>query len=157
MEHTEPLETVFSSFEGKQEELIPILQQVQGKLGYVPEEAMREVARFTGVPESSVYAVATFYTQFRLTPIGRTHVKVCQGTSCHVQGGPRILEAVEEQLGIKPGEATPDREFSLETVGCVGACGQSPCMMVNNDVQAQLTPERVTERFGKAAKHDGES
>jgi len=157
MDKCRPLEAVFSSFEGRDDELIPVLQQVQAELGYLPEEAMREVARFTGVPESTVYAVATFYTQFRFTPIGRTHVMVCRGTACHVRGAPRILEETEKQLGIKAGETTADLEYSLETVACIGACGLSPCLMTNKTVQAQMTPKKVAEAFGKAARHDGPS
>ena len=149
MENCECLDAVFASFEGKRDELIPILQQVQEKFGYLPEDAMLAVARFTGVPESSVYAVATFYAQFRFTPIGRTHVTVCRGTSCHVRGAPRILEAIQKQLGIKEGETTPDLEYSLETVACIGACGLSPCIMTNKKVEAKLTPKKVAELFPK--------
>lgn len=154
---TERLEAVFTPFEGKRDELIPILQEVQRALGYLPEEALLEIARFTGVPESQIYAVATFYAQFRFTPIGKRHVMVCRGTSCHVRGAPRILEAVERQLGIKEGETTADLEYSLETVACIGACGLSPCIMTNNKVEAKMTPKKVAEHFGKAADDDGES
>jgi NADH-quinone oxidoreductase subunit E len=154
---TERLEAVFAPFEGKRDELIPVLQEVQRELGYLPDEAMLEIAKFTGVPESQVYAVATFYAQFRFTPIGKTHVMVCRGTSCHVRGAPRILEAIEKQLGIKEGETTADLEYSLETVACIGACGLSPCIMTNNKVEAKMTPKKVAEYFGKAADDDGES
>jgi NADH-quinone oxidoreductase subunit E len=151
----ERLEGVFCAFEGRRDELIPILQAVQQEFGYLPEEAMLEIAEFTGVPESRVYAVATFYAQFRFTPIGRKHVMVCRGTSCHVRGAPRILEAIEKQLGIKEGETTPDLEYSLETVACIGACGLSPCIMTNKKVEAKMTPKKVREYFGKAADDDG--
>ncbi|HIQ19982.1 MAG TPA: NADH-quinone oxidoreductase subunit NuoE [Planctomycetes bacterium] len=152
MEDTRRLEAVFASFEGRQDELIAILQRVQAEFGYLPSEAMRRIARFVGVPESSVYAVATFYTQFRFTPIGRNHIMVCRGTSCHVRGAPRILEVLEKQLGIREGETTPDREYSLETVACIGACGLSPCIMVNKRVEARMSPRKVAQRFGKAAQ-----
>ncbi len=130
----ERLKAIFLSYDGKKDELIPILQQVQEEFGYLPEQAMLEIARFTGVPESRVYAVATFYTQFRFTPIGRNHVMVCRGTACHVRGAPRILEEIERQLGIKEGETTSDLEYSLETVACIGCCGLSPCIMTNKKV-----------------------
>jgi len=143
------LAPVFARFQGNREELIPLLQQVQEELGYLPDEAMLRIARFTRVPESAVYAVATFYAQFRFTPIGRTHVMVCRGTSCHVRGAPRILEAIEKQLGIKEGQTTPDREYSLETVACIGACGLSPCLMSNKKVEAKMTPKKVAEVFAK--------
>lgn len=151
------LEEIFASFEGRRDELIPILQEVQQQLGYLPEEAMLEIARFTGVAESHVYAVATFYAQFRFTPIGKKHVMVCRGTSCHVRGAPRILEAIEKRLGIKEGETTADLEYSLETVACIGACGLSPCIMTNNKVEAKMTPKKVAEHFAKAAHDDGKS
>ena len=146
------LSSIFSSYRGKREELIPILQDVQEEFGYLSEEAMLEVAQFTGVPESGVYAVATFYAQFRFTPIGRHHVAVCRGTACHVQGAPRILEAIEEQLGIKEGETTPDLEYSLETVACIGACGLSPCFTDNRKVEAKMTPKKVAKYFTKGDK-----
>jgi NADH-quinone oxidoreductase subunit E len=145
MENCECLEEIFSSYTGKGEELIPVLQDVQARLGYLPEDAMRAIARFTRVPESQVYAVATFYAQFRFTPIGRNHVMVCRGTACHVRGAPRILEKIEKELGIKEGETTEDLEYSLETVACIGACGLSPCITINKQVEAKMTPKRVTE------------
>ncbi len=143
------LDAIFSGFQGKQEELIPLLQRVQQQQGYLSPEAMSAIARFARVPPSAVYAVATFYAQFRFTPIGRRHVMVCRGTACHVRGAPRILEAVEKTLGIEEGQTTPDREYSLETVACIGACGLSPCVMVNKQVHAKLTPGKAAELFGK--------
>ena len=157
MGECECLDAIFSGFEGKAEELIPILQQVQEKFGYLPEDAMFEVARFIAVPESSVYAVATFYAQFRFTPIGRTHVVVCRGTACHVRGAPRILQALEKQLGIGAGETSDDLEYSLETVACIGACGLSPCITVNQKVEAKLTPKQVAKLFHDEADVEGES
>jgi len=148
----ECLEEVFSTYKGGEDELIPILQDVQARLGYLPEEAMQAIAAFTRVPESQVYAVATFYAQFRFTPIGKTHIMVCRGTSCHVRGAPRILEEIEKRLGIKEGETTEDLEYSLETVACIGACGLSPCIMTNKKVQAKMTPGKVAECFCKEAQ-----
>jgi len=145
----ERLKLLLSSYQGKEEELIPILQNVQEEFGCLSEENMLAISRFTRVPESRVYAVATFYAQFRFTPIGKNHVMVCRGTACHVRGAPRILEAIEKQLGIKEGETTPDMEYSLETVACIGACGLSPCIMINKKVKAKLTPKKIVELFKK--------
>ena len=145
----ENLTTVFSTFEGQPSELIPLLQAVQEELGYLSDESMLAIARFVGVPESQVYAVATFYAQFRFSPIGRNHIMVCRGTACHVRGAPRILEELERQLKIKEGETTDDLEYSLETVACIGACGLSPCIMANNKVHAKLTPKKVAKLFAK--------
>ena len=150
MEHCECLDEVLSRFEGRRDELIPILQGVQAAFGYLPEDAMFRIARFSRVPESGVYAVATFYAQFRFTPIGRNHIMVCRGTACHVRGASRILEALEDQLGIKEGETSEDLEYTLETVACIGACGLSPCIMANKKVEAKLTPKRVARLFRKA-------
>ncbi len=141
----ERLSSVLSSYEGKREELIPILQQVQEEFGYLSEEAMLDIARFARVPESSVYAIATFYAQFRFTPIGKKHVMVCRGTACYVRGAVRILEAVKSHLGIDEGETTEDMEYSLETVACIGACGLSPCIMINKKVEAKMTPKKIAE------------
>jgi NADH-quinone oxidoreductase subunit E len=150
----ERLHAILASHQGKQEELIPILQQIQSAFGYLPTELLLAVSRFTGVPESRVYGVATFYAQFRFTPIGRQHIMVCRGTSCHVRGAPRILAEIEKQLSIKEGETTPDLEYSLETVACIGACGLSPCIMVNKGVEAKMTPQKVTKLLRKGARND---
>ena len=155
MEKCQCLDAVLSSFEGKRDELIPILQRVQGEFGYLSTEAMLGIARFTGVPESGVYAVATFYAQFRFSPIGKNHVMVCRGTACHVRGAPRILEKIEKELGIKEGETTADLEYTLETVACIGACGLSPCITINKQVEAKMTPKRVTELV-RRARGDGD-
>lgn len=149
----ELLNNILALFRRESNELIPVLQRIQAELGYLPEQAMQAVAGYTGVPESRVYAVATFYAQFRFTPIGRKHVTVCRGTSCHVRGAPRILEEVEKRLGIKDGGTTEDLEYSLETVACIGACGLSPCIMINRNVKAKLTPKKVAALFELDGEH----
>ncbi len=148
------ISTIFSEFQGKQEEIIPILQRVQETYSYLPEYSMSEIARFTHVPESQVYGVATFYAQFRFTPRGKKHCMVCRGTACHVNGAPRILEEMEEALCIKEGETTEDLEYSLETVACIGACSLAPAMMVNDTVEAKLDPKKVRKLFNREVKND---
>ena len=140
----ERLEAIFSSYSGEASELIPILQQVQEELGYLPDDAMLEIARFVGAPEGRVYSVATFYTQFRFTPIGRNHVMVCRGTACHVKGAPRMLDELESQLGIREGETSTDMEFSLETVACIGACAIAPNIVINETTYGHLTTEKIS-------------
>ena len=140
----EHLKAIFSVYRGEPGELIPVLQHVQEELGYLPEEAITEIARFIGVSESRVFSVATFYAQFRFTPTGRNRVMVCRGTACHVRGGEKILAEMEKQLGIKEGETTPDMEFSLETVACIGACGLAPTMMINRNTYGHLTTEKIS-------------
>lgn len=130
---------ILPEFSPTRQSLIPILQRVQAELGYLPEEAMLAVAQYVGVPESNVFGVASFYAQFRFTPVGRKKVCVCRGTACHVRGAAALLEEAESLLGIKVGETTPDRQFTLETVACIGCCALSPCVTVNNEVHAKLT------------------
>lgn len=125
------------------EKLIPILQDVQGKLGYLPKDAMKMVAEAFAIPEVEVYEVATFYNQFRLNPPGKHQVKVCMGTACHMTGGNIIMESFERRLDIKEGETTPDREFSLERVACVGCCALAPVVVVDENVEAKVRPTRV--------------
>ena len=147
---------IFSTFSGTRVELVPLLQQVQEELGYLPEEAMFRIAEFTGTPESEVYSVATFYAQFRLTPQGRQRVMVCRGTACHVRGAPQVQEAVERRLGIADGETTEDLEYTLDTVACIGACGLAPCMMINKDVHGRLTSKSVLKVFETNGGEQGE-
>lgn len=141
----EALRDIFRERRGEKGELIELLQAVQGKLGYLPRSAMLEIARFTRVPESQVFGAASFYAQFRFTPVGRNMVMACRGTACHVRGGPRILQELESSLGVKAGGTTPDLEYTLETVACIGCCSLAPCAMVNKEVHASLTPTKVRE------------
>jgi len=140
----ERLSDILSSYQGREDELIPILQQIQQEFGYLPELAIKQIAKFLRLPEITVFGVATFYAQFKLVPTGRNIVKVCRGTACHVRGGARILREVEKRLGIKPGESSPDLEYSLETVACFGACALSPVMVRNNKVHGRMTTPKVT-------------
>jgi NADH-quinone oxidoreductase subunit E len=106
---------------------------------------MKKIARFLGLPESTVFGVGTFYAQFKLVPSGRNIIRVCRGTACHVRGGARILREVEKRLGIKPGESTPDLEYSLETVACIGACALAPTMVVNKETHGEMTTKKAAE------------
>ncbi|MDI6821669.1 MAG: NADH-quinone oxidoreductase subunit NuoE [Actinomycetota bacterium] len=150
----ELLRRILSSYKGRKRDLIPILQAVQANFGRLPEEAMLRIARFIGIPESEVYSVASFYTQFRLTPLGRKHVTACRGTACHIRGAPHILREIEKAIGIKEGEVTSDLEYSLETVACIGCCALAPCIRLNRDVYGEMTPEKVKELF--PASDEGE-
>jgi NADH-quinone oxidoreductase subunit E len=131
-------------YEGSPRELIPILQRVQEKYGYLPEQQMLEIARFTGVSESKVYGVASFYAQFRFTPVGETQITVCRGTACHVRGAQQILDELSRKLGVEEGETTPDLKYTLETAACLGCCALAPCIVVNKSVHGRLTPSKVT-------------
>jgi len=143
---------VLETFERRPETLIPLLQAVQEHLGYLPPEVLGTVARHARVPRSRVYGVASFYSQFRFNPVGRQRVAVCRGTACHVSGARMILEELERNLGIAEGQTTDDMEYSLETVACIGCCGLSPCLSVNDEVSAKLTPKKVRRQFRNAKK-----
>jgi NADH-quinone oxidoreductase subunit E len=149
---TASVDKILESFNGDKAELIPILQQVQQALGYLPEAAMLRIAGFVKEPESTVFGVATFYAQFKLVPTGRNVVRVCRGTACHVKGGDRILKEVQRHLGIKPGESTPDMEYALETVACIGACALAPTMTVNNETHGEMTARKVAEIFSSRSE-----
>ncbi|MBW2435031.1 MAG: NADH-quinone oxidoreductase subunit NuoE [Deltaproteobacteria bacterium] len=123
--------------------LIPILQLVQKKLAYLPAEAIHLVADHLDISSSEVYGVATFYNQFRFSPPGKNPVKVCLGTACHVKGGDIILENFERKLEIKEGETTPDREFSVDRVACVGCCALAPVVVLKETVHGHMQPSKV--------------
>jgi NADH-quinone oxidoreductase subunit E len=127
----------------KRGNLTPILQKVQGKLGYLPREAMLEIAGFLDIPEMDVYRVVTFYNQFRLNPPGRHSIRVCLGTAYHMKGGYITLDAWKRRLGIDQGETTSGREFDLDTVACLGCCTMAPVTVVKDEPQAKVEPTTV--------------
>ena len=137
------VDEVLEKYASDREKLIPILQDTQKKLSYLPEEAMKMIASGIGIPAVEVYGVATFYNQFRLNPPGKHQLKVCMGTACHMARGHIIMESFERRLDIKEGETTPDREYSLERVACVGCCALAPVVVVNEQVEAKVRPTRV--------------
>lgn len=143
------LDGVFRKYGGKRPELIPILQDVQSILGYLPPAAIAAVAKFLRVPESVVYGVATFYAQFYLTRQGKHKIRVCQGTACHVRGGKQILATVKKRLGIAAGQTTEDYLFSLERVACFGSCALGPVMVVNSKVHGRMTPQKAEKLLEK--------
>jgi len=143
---------VLASFKGEKAELIPILQQAQLKLGYLPQEAMKTIASFVRVPECTVFGVATFYAQFKFVPMGRNIIRACRGTACYIKGSPRILEELEKVLGIKDGGTTADMEYSLETVACIGACALAPTMTINNETYGKMTAKKVAEVLDDRSK-----
>lgn len=123
--------------------LMRVMQEAQGIYGYLPKEVQIMIADGLGVSLSEVYGVATFYTQFALMPKGKHRISLCLGTACYVKGADKILEALEQKLGIKCGECTADGLFSLDSCRCVGACGLAPVMMVDDDVHGKLTVDML--------------
>ncbi len=123
--------------------LMPMMQKAQDIYGYLPIEVQKIISDETGIPLEKIYGVATFYAMFALQPKGKYKVSVCLGTACYVKGSGKIYEKVQEVLGIKEGECTPDGKFSVEACRCVGACGLAPVMMINDDVHGRLVPDDV--------------
>lgn len=123
--------------------LVDILQDIQAETGYLPKNVLEETARGLDIPLSRVYSVATFFKAFSLKPRGRHLIHVCMGTACHVRGSGKVLEKIEEELGVKRGETTPDLKFTLETVNCVGACALGPIVVVGEDYHGEMTPEGI--------------
>jgi len=150
----ESLQNIFSGFEGRREEIIPILQRVQEEYTFLPEYSMKEIARFTRVPESDIYGVATFYAQFRFTPTGKNIISVCRGTACHVRGATAILEETTTNLGLEGEGTTPDLEYTVETVACIGCCALAPCITVNEEVHGNLTKKKVRDLLKKGDKNE---
>jgi NADH-quinone oxidoreductase subunit E len=137
------LDGVFGKYRGARPELIPVLQDVQSVLGFLPPAAIAGVAKFLRMSESAVYGVATFYAQFHLTRQGKHKIRVCQGTACHVRGGKQILETVRKRLGIRAGQTTPDYQYSLDRVACFGSCALGPVVVVNEKVHGRMTPKKT--------------
>lgn len=135
----ERLLQILAPYQGQRGASIPVLQKVQEAFGYLPEDVLPEIAKFLGLSKNEVFGVASFYAQFRFERQGEHTIKVCQGTACHVKGSHRILEEVEDELGIKPGETTKDYRFSLERVACVGCCALAPVMLVDSTVHAKMS------------------
>jgi NADH-quinone oxidoreductase subunit E len=133
------IDYLLEKYKGKKGNLIPILQGTQNIYGYLPKEAFCKISEVTGLKITEMYGVATFYTQFRLNPVGKNIVKVCHGTACHVQNATAISEAIEDALGIKDGETTPDGLFTLESVACLGCCSLAPVMMIGDNTFGKLT------------------
>lgn len=123
--------------------VIPLLQAIQTEYGYLPREVIVEVAARTRIPPSRLFGVATFYAQFHLEEHGRHSVRVCKGTACHVRGRQAIQEAINDELGIEPGETTEDRRFTLETVACLGTCFLAPVVMVDHDYYGTVNAGKV--------------
>jgi len=136
---------ILSSHKKEKKNLIPLLQEVQTKLGYLPKKTMQEIADFLEMPAVEVWGVATFYNQFRFVPLGKYHTMVCMGTACHLVGGRLIVEALERELDIKVGKTTEDGNFSLERVACIGCCMLAPVVVIGDQIHPKMTPFKVEE------------
>ena len=132
--------------------LVHLLQDIQGEFNYLPPEGIREVADYLDVPLTKAYSVASFYKAFSLKPRGRTIIKVCMGTTCHIRGGPIVIEDMRQGLGIGPGETTDDMEYTSEVVNCVGACALAPVVIAGDKYLANVKPGSIMKRLGEGEK-----
>jgi NADH:ubiquinone oxidoreductase subunit E len=144
VEVTEKIQSIVEKYKSGKNSLIGVMQDISQEYGYLPEEVLQEVARQIEVPISIFYSLATFYSSFRLEPIGRKHVCVCVGTACHVRGAAKIVETVERDLQIKAGETSRDGNYTLETVNCVGACALGPLVTVNGEYHGKMDQKKIT-------------
>ncbi len=138
-----PLEEILKEFRGRKGAVIPVLQKAQEVYGYLPRPVLQRIAKGMRVPLSRVYGVVTFYAQFYLTRRGRHIVRQCDGTACHVRGAAKIIDRMEKELGIRPGETTPDYRITSEVVYCLGSCGLAPVAVVDGNVVGKLVPEKM--------------
>ena len=142
-EQAAALKSCIDKHRGEAGALMPVLHEAQNIYGYLPVEVQTVIAEGLNVSLAEVFGVATFYSQFSLSPKGKHNVSICLGTACYVKGSDKLLEAVESKLGIRCGECTPDRKFSIESCRCVGACGLAPVMIVDGEVYGKLTANDV--------------
>ncbi len=150
------LEDVLDKYASVKGSLITILQKAQDIYGYLPVDVMYHIAAAVGTTPAEVMGVATFYTQFRLQPVGKYLIMLCQGTACHVNGSERIETAICEHLGIKDGETTQDGLFTLKNVACLGCCSLSPVMMINGETYGSLTPDKAISVLEELRKESAE-
>ena len=143
--YTEKVDSLIDSYADKKEQLISLLQDIQAEFNYLPRDVLVRVSQKLDIPLSQVFSVATFFRAFSLKPRGRHVVTVCLGTACHVRGGHRLVDKLERDYGIKPGETTEDMKFTLETVNCLGCCALGPVMKVDGEVYGRLGTHDVDE------------
>ena len=141
--NVQELDTIIAERAGDETALIGVLQEIQQKLKYLPVDAMKYVADKLNVPYSRVYHVATFYKAFKLNPPGKHQIRVCVGTACHVRGASRLVDSLERDLNLKPGETTPDGLFELECVSCLGACALAPVVVIDDKTLPKQTPDKL--------------
>jgi len=134
--------------------VIPILQEVQDTLGYVPKAAIQRVAGDIDVPASEIYGIVTFYAQFRLEPLGKYLIKVCHGTACHLCGAEMVADTIAQVAGAKEGETSEDKLFTIERVACIGCCSLAPCIMISSDTHGRLTPESIDKTVKEIQKRE---
>jgi NADH-quinone oxidoreductase subunit E len=129
--------------------LIPLLQSAQDSYGYVPEKVIHYISELVKIPAADIYGVITFYAQFRLKPLGKNIIRICEGTACHVNGAKSVLSVLQDELGITVGETTDDSEYTLLSVACLGCCSLAPVMMINDETFGNLTVDKIRKTLKK--------
>ena len=151
-----PLQPVLDDFREHGTGLIAVLQNAQDAYGYLPRLVLQEISLQTGVSLAQIYGVASFYNQFRLSPVGKHLITICHGTACHVAGAPRITDAFSEELGIEVGKTTKDRLFTIQAVSCVGACSLAPVVRVGADeTHGRMTPDKARKLVADLRRQEG--
>jgi NADH-quinone oxidoreductase subunit E len=142
-EQLQQVDAIIEKYLGKPGSLIPVLEEAQGVLGYLPHEIHHRIAQGLNLPQSQVFGVVTFYSFFTMVPRGRHTIRLCLGTACYVRGGKKNLDRIVHELGIDAGDTTPDRRFSLETIRCLGACGLAPVIVIDEDTYKQVKAQKL--------------
>ncbi|SHE66219.1 MULTISPECIES: NADH-quinone oxidoreductase subunit NuoE [Eubacteriales] len=142
-ENFDAIDQIVNKYNSDKGAAIMILQQVQATYGYIGQSMLERISQLTGTPTSELFSIVTFYSQFRLEPLGENFIQVCHGTACHLAGAERISEAVQHVTKAKPGHTSPDGKFTLEHVACLGCCSHGPIMTLNNETFARMTPDKV--------------
>ena len=137
------VESLIDSYVDKKEQLISLLQDIQSEFNYIPQDVLIKISQKLDIPLSQVFSVATFFQAFSLKPRGRHTITVCLGTACHVKGGQRLVDKMERDFGLKPGETTNDERFTLETANCLGCCALGPVVVVDGKYESQVNPEKL--------------
>lgn len=148
-EQVEKLDSIIARHKGKPGGLIPVLEEAQVALEYLPVPVQKRIAKGLDLPFSRVYGVVTFYSFFTMTPRGRHTVRACLGTACYVRGSKALADAIKKEFGVEEGETTPDRRFTYETVRCLGACGLGPVVVVDEDVHGRMKPSKLKDVFSQ--------
>jgi len=151
------IKSIIDRYEGDKGFLVPMLQDVQKELNYLPQEALNLVSSYLDLPISRIFEVATFYQAFSLEPRGRLQLSLCKGTACHVRGVPLIIDHMERELGLKEGETSEDLEYTFETVNCLGACALGPILVVNGEYHGQMTISKTSRLLKKLGKESQKS
>ena len=143
-------------YQGEMGALIPLLQSAQDAYGYIPESAIDHISQIVGTPAAEIYGVITFYSQFRLKPMGKNIIKVCDGTACHVNSSTAIIKTIENELGVVGDETTEDGIFTVQKVACLGCCSLSPVVMINDETFGLLTPKKVQQLLKEYRERDSQ-